>query len=326
MRFIKFLKRTYLFLFRKVTLFSLLILGISIFVGSFYNWFSDDETINVILQKVGEIFLIGGVVTAIIQSFQFIGVFQSALSDIIYTSHYLDKQSDKTVRETWDTVSKSLYKKKFREISDLLHNAVCDFYFPIKIEWYHKDYVQYVDITWIDKKSGFVKVVDDIEMKIRARSESQKIPLKFIVEYEKGKDDDKSSFTLDKLVINENDYTETCEIVESQIEGDNIKMKYELNLELKGNKQYDVHRQSTKILNIFVDPTKSYKSLRILHGLELHVKHPKDLVIKFYPEGIIGEFKILGDEKINDKIQIGRKFDGLIFPRQGFRLVYLIKQ
>ena len=78
------------------------------------------------LYGLSNVIVMSALVSFLIDSVEFMGVFRRALEDIIYDSKYLKKRKD--IDQIWVNVSKEMFKSKFPQISTPLMQAVRQYF------------------------------------------------------------------------------------------------------------------------------------------------------------------------------------------------------
>ena len=80
-----------------------------------------------------------------------------------------------------------------------------------------------------------------------------------------------------------------------------------------------------KVIPFDENRTKSLNTKYFINNLDVTFTYPKSLKIEFIECGTINKFKTLGEADIDiNSRQIIKRYNGLIFPKQGF-VFFLIK-
>ena len=139
-----------LFQFRLAVPVILLVIGLPLLcIAAFDPWQLEDSSPHwfKLLEKCGDIILVSSLISFLLDSAEYMGVFKRALEDIIYDSKFLKKRKD--IEDIWVSVSKELFKSKFPRISTPLMQAVRKYYEPgdgLKLTYYN-DYVNTYTLT-----------------------------------------------------------------------------------------------------------------------------------------------------------------------------------
>lgn len=114
----------------------LLIAGILILYIS--SWQDISLYFQNILEKIGLAVLSSGVFAAVLKSLQFTGIFKKEIEKIVLGTKFVENRND--LPKLWKKVSKSVYEKKFPDISDELDDLILESYLPTKQKYYYQDF------------------------------------------------------------------------------------------------------------------------------------------------------------------------------------------
>lgn len=293
----------------------LLIGGLFLLICSNFEIFGSSPKLNGFLKSIGSAIFVGGIFSVILKSLQLMGIFNEELVKVIYDTKFLYIRRD--IREIWKNVSKVLYESKFPEISDRIENTIFETYFPTKSDYYYDTYQENIVIEFCDEAKEFIEVIEDIGFIIKATDKSQKIFYGYSTIIDRFKGDTTADFDLLELIINDLDWKEKCNITIDKQNNKFVKVNY--NVELIGCKEYNIKRKVKKIYSIVSNQTKGFRTKRLVNNLELHITFPAELNVTFYPTGTIEEYI---DRAKDAKNLIWREYNGLLFPKQGYRLIF----
>jgi len=103
------------------------------------------------------------------------------------------------------------------------------------------------------------------------------------------------------------------------LEVTDTKLEAQLNLNLKGKKNYDFLIKMRKVVPYEENRTKSVSTIYFIHNLNVTFTYRKLLKVEFMECGTIGSFKTIGEHDIDlNSKQLIKRYNGLIFPKQGF--------
>jgi len=299
------------------------------------NLFTENETINKILIPLGNMLIGVSAFLIILKSLQYLGIFKQSLLRQIYDTNFQNiikdvrkvwykyeyEDNDSLIRQLWKNASRIIYNRKFPEISDEIEDIICDYYLPANINYYHKDVKVDVKIEWHDASHKHIIVTESIDYTIVANIKSDIIPYTSTSTIHKKANDRVPNYELNTFQINNVEFKNKCDYncdLNSK-KGKEIKATIHVNLE--GSKTYKILKKVTKIYSPEDDPDKSMTYKNFVKNLEISLKHPKDLIVRFYPLGTIEKF--CDHSKVSDNVKRKLYYRGLIFPSQGFRFVYV---
>ena len=245
-------------------------------------------------------------------------VFRDELVDSVYSPTLLARQRD--IEEIWRKVSKVLYQSKFPEISDQIEDTVLQTYFPTNINYYYESVLQDIAFTAHQTDSEYFTVIERYTFTVRSVDASE-IVIPYRLEILRKDSADPTDYELSRIRINGEDKTSemNSKLIKSAVEPKLLRVNLEILLE--GKKEYQVVIEQKKTYGPFLDNTNSFSSSKFINGLELDIRHPPELSMRFFPMGTPRDFS---DEVITDS-RIWKTYKGLIFPQQGYRILMFRK-
>lgn len=291
----------------------LIITGVSIIYASSFKE-EIGEYLSDILEKIGLSVLSSGVFAAVLKSMQFQGVFREELEKIVLGTKFLDKRTD--LNKLWKKVSKSVYSKKFPEISNELNNLILETYLPTKHQYYYEDFRCTIKINELSEE-GIMKYVQSYS---------------FIVCLAKGEDkaDLENTLTLDKISGHESYVNERTHYKIDGVDKLNEAKKesFETESEKKTKYKYTVHHKKKFHVDISEERTvciehdnfKLFRTNKITKGMDVSISYPTNVKVSFFNIGLINRFEKNHIEHDRIISRIHKK--GLILPHQGFGMTF----
>lgn len=144
----------HLFQFRLALPTILLITGLFLFLSCIFDWFDLEGSHKVwfkLMEKAGDLILISSIISFLIDSAEYLGIFKRELEDVLYDTKFLKKRND--IEDIWMKVSKVLFQSKFPNISTGLMCAVKNYYSPdenLKLNYYN-DYRNIYTVKYDDE-------------------------------------------------------------------------------------------------------------------------------------------------------------------------------
>lgn len=124
------------------------LLGIGIYALSF--WISAQSPWHDAMKGVGQAILAGGVVTAVLNSMKYIGIFRDAVHEVIYSPEYLKTRKD--LPELWNRMSTAIHEDKFPRLSSHLKDNIIKWYLPVQKDFFYDDYDRECFLEWANKE------------------------------------------------------------------------------------------------------------------------------------------------------------------------------
>lgn len=129
-----------------------------------------------IIEKASLAILSSGIFAAVLKSIQFTGLFKEEIEKVMLGTDFVKNRMD--LPQLWKTISQTIYKRKFPNISEDLENIILDTYFPTNDDYYYEDYIVTINIEEINSnfeikytqickyKVVLDKNVDEIELSL----------------------------------------------------------------------------------------------------------------------------------------------------------------
>lgn len=275
---------------------------------------------STILKDFGAAILSGGVLASILKSKQFTDIFSEELESIIYSDKFLQKSND--INSIWEKVTKELCKQKFQSINSELFQGVKNFYLPIEQQFYYKDYKVQISIDIDEDNNNYIIVKENIETSIVSEN-TEEIEFKFgntiICE-----PNDFSKTRNDVKFIKINGINQDFKLEDIQKKEDNNKLVTCYTKKLSGTNEYKIEREEIKKINYKLNPNRIHNAIWLYHNISLEVDFPEELFITFHKIGVNKEWekKFL---KLKNNSRLKSKYEGIVFPNQGFMLNYRLK-
>jgi len=297
----------------------LVVLGIIFLVIAVF--FIDDSKFpkwNVFLMTSGNAILIGGVFSVFVKSNQFTTIFQKALENIIWTDEYLGNRKD--LEQTWEKLTHLINESKFPDIKNDLNRIVLNNYLP-KIRNYYYDSV-IKDITVKSVDNGILQVTEHATLVIKQHSNA-----KYIDYHYRYTPSDGGSENIGIFLIDGNDKDIYSNHLQQQDQGGNDLNEGEFLLHLppkENGEPYTIERTTVRQIPIDKDPF-------ILSTYKTHVRYCQvtakseidDIFIRFATVGTLGKFDDINKHDTSENI--AKKYENLIFPKQGHMLMFIPK-
>lgn len=295
-----------------------LLLGVFMLLVGYSGWIPSGTIVEV-LKVVGSVIISSGVFSAIVRSSQFTDIYKDELKKIIYCDEHLKERKD--IHDLWHKTSRQLYQDKFPELSNKISNALKK-YFPIDQEHYYEDYHYRIDISFAKDNPSFITLTEREEYTIVASGQHKEIEYNSYCSFNTTqKDNDISDYELVSFLVNDKlDMPSEKELVK-KVDNKNGKITVKHKRVFVGENKYKISKEEVKTYSLDIENTKSHTANWLFNGYKMEVTYPKDLKLEFYEKGTHGYFK-KEKRNINGVNFLTAKYDGLILPKQGVRLIF----
>lgn len=298
--------------FRTGAAWIILILGIGLYALGYFG-ISQNTVWKEIVIKFGDVLVIGVILGYLSNAAQFLGVFKSDLQDIIYGKEFIKQRKD--LNSLWETLSKQLFKNKFPAIHKEFLKVVNN-YFPEDEISYYNDYERNTTIEWHDKDNRIIKVTDVVSFDLIAEtSDKFAYPIKT---WTNTCNEAECQERITEFSVNKKK-AEVKDVKTSNINGVICK---EQEIELSGSTKYEIQYTREKIYNIDDDYYIGFRPKYIVNRLRLSLNLPDDIEAIFICRGTQLDFD---DIATGSSKRIGKKYKGIILPRQGYIFVLHVK-
>jgi hypothetical protein len=268
------------------------------------------------LKTLAQIILVSGVVSVIVNSVKYMGIFKEAVHEVVFGPDHL--RSRKDLPDIWSVVTSILCQDKFPDLSRHLHTAVLGKYIPTAKNFYYSDYDRECTFKWEDKENGIVVVQEEIELTINPANQNEKIVYTYVCNFDSRSNAIVSKLELNDLRIDGRNYPNALKFETYDDEFGGKGTRYSYSFDLQGKKRYRVRRSITRRLPLLLDPVTEYSSLEFI----------LDTTVKFRSEtsDLKPIFVSVGTDDFEDLTfpkghwQVHRELKGLMFPRQGYIL------
>lgn len=297
------------------------IIGLLFIITSFLQW--EKVIINDFFRTIGIAIFTGGIFSFLLKSFLLLDIFKKELSNIIYAEEFLSKRND--INEVWRKISRILYKNKFPEICKKFEEDILEKYFPINVDYYYDSWFQEICIKKIDEE--YIELIEITNFIIKSKNKN------IIKQHYKTKinlttNNSRTSCELISLKINEKNIFskeekqgfENFEFKGLDIDKNKKELIAKYRLNLSGYSEYKVFRKMKKIYSL-KENTKGFNVTKLTHNFTLNVRYFEGLKIDFFPAGCLREFK---EHDTTGDHEFKRVYDGILFPKQGYRLFFKI--
>lgn len=315
--FIKKLWRNSLTRVSKLAVLYYLILGIVMILVGFNNLLG--ESFSHALEVTGTTIISGSVFVSIIKSKQFTEIFKEQLHDIVYCENHFNNRKD--IPQIWEKASKALYNDKFPELSNNLEETLKK-YLPISSTKYFENYEYKIDISFDTEHLDYINLKEEENFTIKAENTSSTDYTSSAV-FNKSSNNDLISFyqLLDFKVNgkssmpNNNEFTVINNNTEAKIIAKHKRS-------FTGKKEYLIEKQEWKRYSLKNENTKSHTCRWIFNNYKMEIIHPKELEVKFYENGTLGNFNIKLRDIGNNLRTLTCEYKGIMLPSQGVRLIF----
>lgn len=292
-----------------------IIVGLLLIMFSLWN--NLDNQLSDIVNKIGFTILTSGVFAAIMKSFQFIGIFKQEIENVILESKFIEKRND--LPDLWKKISRSIYKKKFPEISDELQEIILSSYFPTNHDYYYTDAVISINVVEFDNDE-IIKYSQTFKFNVVLAEGVNEVIMSQIYTLDKGENVDLDNSKRIYYKIDGEDRMKEMEVEDTETD---FKINRKHSLKISGKKTFSIEVKEERKYCIKNDNIKLFRVNCITKEMDVSISFPDNLAVTFFNVGVIKRFE---PKHIDNKNTISRIHkNGLILPQQGFGMSFVAK-
>lgn len=306
------------------------ILGVGLIVFARAHLSSESDTFwPSLLQDVGMAFLAGGIFAVVLKSLQFLGIYQKAISDVMTADQFLRIRND--LPDVWKRATSIITGARFSELSEQIYTDLLKTYLPSEEDYYYEDYTRTCKVDWKENSQHILSMEEDAQWAVIPTSKNDKITLEFSFSPSDGSPSipkAQLALVVEWLKIDGEDYV----LSNQPVDENKVRINrdrdghFHCEVDLKGKEKYTIHRRIHREFYPYYDPYQRCFSMRFIKGARIIVQClPDDLRVRFLALGTPHEFK----RRINEGFEaeerrgdINREYDKLLFPNQGYALVF----
>ena len=282
--------------------------------------------IHQLLLSAGTAILGAGVFSGVVKSALFSEIYEKALSNVVYGESFLEKRGD--LPQVWERVSEALCQRRFPELAPHIHSSILRSYLPQNTPYYLKDFVLHEEVDWDDREAHTIKARTTLSYTVVPYIYGEKVELPFASRKLAG-----TAKTVEKLLeLNVNGVDHSDEFI-TPYNGDAPPATGQdwvnhHTLTLEGKSEYRYKRVLERTFSILEDPILKQLSKHFILNPEVRVRCiPDDLRVYFESMGTQHDFQPVGGngKRLAHPSRSGDfdfRYNGIVFPRQGFLLVY----
>jgi hypothetical protein len=290
-------------------------LGLLLIMLALWNKLDDDFA--QVISKIGFTILTSGVFAAIMKSFQFIGIFKQEIENVILESKFIEKRND--LPDLWKKISRSIYNKKFPEISDELQEMILSSYFPTNHEYYYEDAVISINIEEFDKDEN-IKYTQSWKFKVVLAENVNSVTMSQNYTLDKGEDVSLSNNERLYYKIDGVDLIDKMIVCDTETD---FKINRNYSLKVSDKKSFVLEIKERRSYCIKNDNIKLFRVNSITKEMDVSISFPDNIRVSFFNVGVIKTFE---PKHIDNKNTISRIHkNGLILPSQGFGMSFVSK-
>lgn len=294
----------------------LLLIGLFLFLSCVFNWFDLDTKSSVfhILEKTGDLILISSVISFLIDSAEYLGVFKKELEEIVYDTKFLKKRND--IEDIWMKVSKVLFQSKFPNISTELMCAVKNYYSPdekLKLNYYN-DYRNVYIVKYDEQNHDFIHVENRTSYILKVEDEKEfDFPMRYWTCVDE-REQDTVEMAMSSITVNGESIED---IGNPEKTYENGTVCYNFKVKLKGHTEYRIQQVITQKYNLIEDNFLGFRARWLVKDMRVQLFHPADMKILFVNRATAKGF----EPNINTETFKEYEYKGLILKHQGYIII-----
>lgn len=266
-------------------------------------------------KSLGQAIIVSGVVSSILNTYTYIGIFQKAVHNELYSIDFLKLRSD--LPELWSRVTAAICQEKLAALAPLLQSNILAKYVPSGKNFYYSSMYREFIMDWKgDKKDGIVSITEILEIDLVPNSPHEKVEFLYSYSSDSRNPRDVVKLSIDYLTIDgkNEQFSLTEEEYIDDLGGKGLRVGYKIFLE--GRALYKIRRGITRTVSLFHDPVFEFGSLQFIlkNTVKVRSKHD-DLKVTFVGVGTDAFVPLT-----SSGWDVHRELDGLMFPSQGYIL------
>lgn len=295
----------------------LLLVGLFLFLSCIFDWFgleSTNKEVFKLIEKIGDLILISSIISFLIDSAEYLGIFKRELEDVIYDTKFLKKRND--IENVWVKVSGVLFQSKFPKISNQLMMAVKNYYTPddnIKLNYYD-DYRNIYTITYDEQNRDFIHVESRTSFTLNVEdSKSFDFPMRYWTCVEENNQGSVDTI-ISNITVNDNRINDIVEPTKSYKDG---MICFSFKLKLEGKTEYRIQQTRKSKYNIKEDNYLGFRARWLVNDMRVQIFHPNDMQILFVNRATANGFQK------NNSTDTFKEYEykGLILKHQGYIII-----
>lgn len=280
-------------------------------------WNKLDNDFAQVISKVGFTILTSGVFAAIMKSFQFIGIFKQEIENVILESKFIEKRND--LPDLWKKISRSIYNKKFPEISDDLQEMILSSYFPTNHEYYYEDAIISINIEELDGDEN-IKYTQSWKFKVVLAENINSVTMSQNYTLDKGENVNLSNS--ERLYYKIDGIDLMSEMIINDTETD-FKINRNYSLKISDKKTFILEVKERRKNCIKNDNIKLFRVNSITKEMDVSISFPDNIRVSFFNVGVVKPFEPKHVDNQNTISRIHK--NGLILQCQGFGMSFVSK-
>lgn len=293
-----------------------LVVGI-IFGGLCYipSFDSEHPTLFRIFNSVAGVLVISALISFLMTTARYMGVFKEALEEIVYSPRFLEKRND--IEQVWENVSYAMFKSKLPSISHAFLRSIKEYYISASEDQFYENYRAIIDISWLDKKKQWVQISYDVDFDLITESEKRKNFTFNSWTYKTDDDEFCTKTEITKYSVDGQD-TQVKSIGKTEQDGEIIER---FQVEINGKKKYSIKEHLNKTMCLRDDNFCAFNCKWLVNNMDIQIYFPEDMDVKFVGKGTAEEF-ILVNKRQNS---LRYEYKGLILRSQGYLFILTSK-
>jgi hypothetical protein len=267
-------------------------------------------------KSLGQAVLVSGVVNTLLSSLTYIGIFQQAIYDVMYSDKYLKTRTD--LPELWRRVTSAITQDKFSTLTQQLYPRILSKYLPSDKNFIYSRFDRECILDWESKQDNIVNWKETIEVILTPWSPNEEIEYKYVSKTDSRTPRDLAKINIDFLEIDGTNYNHVLQEEEYDDEFGNKGLHSYYSIKLIGKPEYKITRVLTRKICLLQDPVMEYGSPQFIVAKTVRVRSQA-------PESLRAVFVSVGSDQFEDKAtgpapfwSIHKELTGPLIPNQGY--------
>lgn len=283
------------------------------------------------LKSVGQTIAAAGVFAATLKYFQLMDMFRGAIVDLVNSDDVIRPLAKRLwsveslaeitdIEKKWEEVTGLVNKGRFPKLSGKMNKVVKDVYLGRDHTWHYDSFETVVSIKWLKQVDGTVRVESTRRFYAIPSRQEEPVNLSYKFWPLGQEPEPKPGVAFPLLVEMTIDGEKVNPVPSTEKDGS---VTFIVTKSLTGKERYHIVQKFMRDFVLNEDPYIYFATTRPMDGALVRVQFLNDgLSATFDSAGTTHDFEDEGDASPGYGRDLVRRFKGVIFPNQGFLLIF----
>ena len=305
-----------LFQFRLAVPVILLVIGLPLLcITAFDPWQLETSSPHwfKLMSKCADIILVSSLISFLLDSAEYMGIFKKDLEEIIYETRFLEKRND--IEDIWVKVSQVFTKLKFPQISKPLMKVIKNYYKSsddLKLSYYN-DYRNIYTVTFDEEDENFINVKNEAKFTLKVEDTGKfSFPMRYWTCVEE-KSQGAVTMQYQHITVN----NKTVRLKDPKKTYENGMICHTFDIELEGASEYNINQETHQRYDLRQDNYLGFRARWLVNDMRIQIFHPKNLKLLFVNRATANGFTTNKETEEFSEFE----YKGLILKNQGYIII-----